>query len=313
VNLERLRTLHAVSVYGSVAAAARALRITPSAASQQLAKLEREVGQRLFEREGRGIRLTEPAHRLVGHAHRILAAVEEAQADLEEHRGTVYGELNIAAFATAVRGLAPSLITALQTEYPELVVRVYEQDPSASLPALAHGTIDVAITQDWQAAPTFLPEGLASATLFHDVVDLAVPVDHRFARADVVDPADLAGERWISWPHGSTCHDWLVRTLRARGVEPQVTHSVSEHPTQLALIAAGHGIGIVPRLGRETIPAGVRTVRLEPSLARRIQAVWRAGTIRRPAISAALRVLTATDPDSHQIVGACAGPRQERG
>lgn len=296
VNLERLRALHALSEYGSVAAAAEALHLTPSAVSQQLAKLEREVGQGLLIRDGRGVRLTDPARRLADHACRVLVVLEEAQADLEESRGAVYGTLTIAAFATAARGLAPHLITAVGREHPQLVIRVSEQDPAESLPSLAHGTVDIAITQDWASARTVPPTNLAGTSLFDDLVDLAVPAGHPLARHETVDLHDLADERWISWREGSTCHGWLVSMLRASGIEPIIAHSVSEHPTQLALVAAGHGIGIVPRLGRGQVPPEVRILQLRPILARRVRAIWRSGADRRPAVAATLRALRAGAP-----------------
>src|ERR671935_54956 len=89
----------------TVSGAADALHVTTSAVSQQVAKLERETGQKLLERNGRGVRLTDAAELLVRHAERILALVEEAQSDLEAHRGTAVGELSVAAFPTAIRGL----------------------------------------------------------------------------------------------------------------------------------------------------------------------------------------------------------------
>src|ERR1700730_14989747 len=107
LDLERLRVLHAVARFGSVSAAAEALHVTTSAVSQQMAKLERETGQRLLERRGRGVRLTDAAELLVEHADRLLSLAERAQADLEAHRGAVAGRLTFAAFATAARGLAP--------------------------------------------------------------------------------------------------------------------------------------------------------------------------------------------------------------
>lgn len=291
MNLERLRALHALSEYGSVVAAAEALHVTPSAVSQQLAKLEREVGQGLLTRDGRGVRLTDPAHRLADHARRILAAIEEAQADMEEGRGAVYGTLTIAAFATAVRGLAPRLITALEREHPQLVVRVSEQDPSESLPSIAHGTADIAITQDWASNPMVLPKNLVGTALFDDLVDLAVPAGHPLAHHRGAHLHDLADEQWISWREGTTCHEWLVSMLRASGAEPTIAHCVSEHSTQLVLIGAGHGIGIVPRLGRGQVPPEVRILELRPTLARRVCVVRRIGADRRPAVDAALRAL----------------------
>src|SRR5690348_11387683 len=110
LDLERLRALQAVSKHGSVRAAAEALHVTTSAVSQQLAKLERETGQQLLERQGRGVRLTDAAELLVSHADRILSLVEEARADLEAHRGAVVGEVWVAAFPTAVRGLIPGAL-----------------------------------------------------------------------------------------------------------------------------------------------------------------------------------------------------------
>src|ERR1043165_7860184 len=96
LDLWRVRALRAVSVHGSVRAAAEALHVTTSAVSQQLAKLERETGQQLLERSGRGVKLTDAAELLVGHAERILSLVEVAKADLEAHRGAVVGEVSVA-------------------------------------------------------------------------------------------------------------------------------------------------------------------------------------------------------------------------
>lgn len=104
LDLNRLKALHAVAVYGSVGAAAEALMVTPSAISQQLAKLERETGSVLIERNGRGVRLTDAAGLLADHAERILALVETAEADFEALRGEVVGRLSMAAFPTAARG-----------------------------------------------------------------------------------------------------------------------------------------------------------------------------------------------------------------
>src|SRR5262245_38517688 len=118
LDLERLRALHAVSKFGTVSAAADALHVTSSAVSQQLAKLERETGQTLLERNGRGVRLTDAAELLAGHADRILCLVEQASADLEAHKGAVIGELSMASFPTAMRGLGPSALCRLREEHP---------------------------------------------------------------------------------------------------------------------------------------------------------------------------------------------------
>ena len=126
LQLERLRALHAVATYGSVVAAARALQVTTSAVSQQLAKLERETRTQLLERHGCGVRLTDSALLLVDHAAEILARVEHAESDLEAHRGAVVGRLSVGAFATAARGLLPAALRLIGARYPRLTVALTE-------------------------------------------------------------------------------------------------------------------------------------------------------------------------------------------
>src|SRR3981189_546625 len=129
LDLDRLRALSAVATYGSVSAAADVLHVTTSAVSQQVAKLERETGQKLLERNGRGVRLTDAAALLATHAERILAMVEEAEAAREAQRGEVVGELPVAAFPPAARGLLPPALRALARDHPRLRVCMREQDP----------------------------------------------------------------------------------------------------------------------------------------------------------------------------------------
>lgn len=91
LNLERLRVLDALARHGSVSGAAEGLHVTTSAVSQQMAKLEREAGQQLLAKQGRGVRLTDAGRLLAEHAARILSQVELAQSDLEAQRGQVVG------------------------------------------------------------------------------------------------------------------------------------------------------------------------------------------------------------------------------
>ena len=109
----------------------------------------------------------------------------------------------------------------------------------------------------------------------------------------MIELGDLAQETWISCRRGSICHQWLLLTLRAEGVEPKLGHCADEFQTQLALVAAGLGVSVVPRLGRDPVPAGVRMVAVRPTLNRRIHAIWRADAARRPAIRATVKALRA--------------------
>ncbi|MEV6036155.1 LysR family transcriptional regulator [Nonomuraea sp. NPDC052116] len=291
LDLNRLKALHAVHVYGSVGAAADALMVTPSAVSQQIAKLERETGARLMERNGRGVRLTDAAGLLAEHAERILALVETAEADFEALRGEVVGRLNIAAFPTAVRGLMPGALASLRERHPDLWVQLSEREPERVVREVSRGELDLGVIQDWLNRPMALPEGLSRATLLDDVADIALPADHPLAHSRELELAQLRDDHWISGSPGTVCHDWLVFTLRNASVEPVIACMADEYPTQLALVAGGLGCAIVPRLGRDCVPDGVRLVPIMPRQTRRIYAVWRTDAARRPAIRAMVEAL----------------------
>ena len=296
MDLERLRVLHAVQAAGSVVGAARALHVTTSAVSQQMARLEREVGQRLTERHGRGIRLTEAGELLAGAAGDLLAHAEQVEARLAGHRGAVTGMLSIAAFATAARGLLPSALRGLRSRYPELSVSLSEQEPHEAIPALRRGDLDIAVVQEWPDAALAVPGGLARLDLLQDPLDVALPAGHPLSGRASVAIADLADDDWIGWSPGEICHDWLVGTLRAHGAQPHIRHTASEHSTQLALVAAGLGAAVIPRLGRDPAPAPVRFVPIAPSPVRLIYALWRESSARRPAVRAALGALQRSGP-----------------
>ncbi|MEU6312040.1 LysR family transcriptional regulator [Streptomyces sp. NPDC047014] len=291
LNLERLRTLDALARHGSVSGAADGLHVTTSAVSQQMAKLEREVGQPLLARNGRGVRLTDAGRLLADHAARIISQVELAQADVEAQRGCAVGELRVGAFPTAMRGLLPQTLSALRTGHPELRVRVREQEPEESMAAVVRGDLDLALAIDWHNKRMPVPAELTRTHLLDDSVDIAVPVGHPLEGRDRISLADFADDDWISWNEGQFCHEWLVFSLRGAGVEPRITHIAEEHHTQLSFVEAGLGVCVAPRLGRGPVPAGVRLLPVCDSVRRHVYAVWRADADRRPSIRAAVETL----------------------
>ena len=291
LNLDRLRALHAVSAHGSIIAAAETLNVTTSAVSQQLAKLELETGQQLLERHGRGVRLTDAAAGLVSRTHRVLSLLEEAEAELEATDTAVAGQLTIAAFATAARGLAPQAIRGLLKKHPQLGITFHEQEPHHSIPNLVRRDVDLIVINDWENAPIALPEGVTKAPLFDDVADIALPPGHRLAKAKAVKLSELSSDAWIVWPSGCMCHDFLMHTLRKEGREPKVSHTAGEFQTQLALVAAGLGCCVLPRLGRAEVPKGVSVLPSQPALRRHVYAAWRTHSTRRTVIQAAVEQL----------------------
>ncbi|MEU1892017.1 LysR family transcriptional regulator [Streptomyces pristinaespiralis] len=293
LNLERLRTLDALARHGSVSAAADGLHVTTSAVSQQMAKLEREVGQQLLAKNGRGVRLTDAGRLLADHAARILSQVELAQSDIEARRGQAVGEVRIGAFPTAARGLFPAAISTLRRDHPELRVLSTELEPETGVRAVIRGDLDLAVVLDWSNKRLPVPGGLAQAQLLDDVPDVAMPADHPLADRAEVDLEDFADDEWVSWPEGEFCHEWLMFTLRSKGFEPRIGHTAGEHHTQLALIAAGLGVCVAPRLGRGPVPEGVALVPVRQRMRRHVYAVWRTDADRRPSIRAAVEALRA--------------------
>jgi DNA-binding transcriptional LysR family regulator len=293
LNLERLRTLDALARHGSVSGAAEGLHVTTSAVSQQMSKLEREVGQQLLAKNGRGVRLTDAGQLLADHAARILSQVELAQSDLEAQRGRVVGELRLSAFPTAARGLLPAALATLRTEHPALRVRSCELEPEAAVAGVVRGDLDLAVVLDWYNKPMPLPDGLVKAPLLDDPADVAMPAGHRLADRTEVDLGEFADDEWITWAEGEFCHEWLMFTLRSKGIEPRIGHRAAETHTQLGLVAAGLGVCVAPLLGRNPVPDGVVTVPVRQRVRRHVYVVWRADADRRPSIRAAVEALRA--------------------
>ncbi|MET9468161.1 LysR family transcriptional regulator [Streptomyces sp. NPDC006544] len=291
LNLERLRTLDALARHGSVSSAADGLHVTTSAVSQQMAKLEREVGQPLLAKNGRGVRLTDAGRLLADHAARIISQVELAQADVEARRGCAVGELRIGAFPTAMRGLLPPTLAGLRDDHPRLRPRVREQEPAESMAAVVRGDLDLALAIDWHNKRMPVPADLNRTHLLDDSADIAVPAGHPLAGRAEVSLAELRDEDWISWNEGQFCHEWLVHTLRGAGVEPRIAHIAEEHHTQLAFVEAGLGVCVTPRLGRGPVPAGVRLLAVSDTVRRHVYAVWRTDADRRPSVRAAVEAL----------------------
>jgi len=291
LDLGRLKALHAVAVHGTVGAAAEVLGYTPSAVSQQIAKLERETRTTLLERQGRGVRLTDAAQLLAETAGQVLKLVEEAEVTLEEQRGAAIGRLCVGAFATAARGLLPDVLIGLAVQHPALDVRLKEIDPPQATEAVARGELDLAIVHDWQNTPLPVPESLSRTPICTDVAEVLIPVTNPLAHREHLEPADLAAQRWMCQPEGTVCFDWLVRTFHGAGIEPELAYRIGEYRTQMALLAKGIGVALIPRLGRGEVPENVRAVPLRPTPTRQLYAVWRTQASRRPAIRAALDVI----------------------
>jgi molybdate transport repressor ModE-like protein len=293
IDARRLRVLREVAQQGTLSAAADALHLTPSAVSQQLAALEREVGQPVIERNGRGVRLTGAAEVLVGHANVVLAQLEAAAADVAAFSAGVVGTVRIAGFATALAEIVAPAAAALRTTHPRLALTITEQESPDCFRALARGDADIALSMASRLAPPADDARFAQRPLRSDVLDAVLPEGHPLAARDRIALAELAGEVFVGPPDGTSCHDVTVSGCAAAGFVPAIAHWSLDFYTTMALVAAGLGVALVPRLAQSAIPPGAVIRPLAaPAPARHVFAATRAGAEQRPTVAAVLAALT---------------------
>lgn len=291
LDVRKLRVLRELDERGTVAAVAEALHLTPSAVSQQLASLARETGVRLLEPQGRRVRLTGAARVLLYHADELFTQIEHARADLAAYAWGEVGEVRVTSFSTGITGLILPAVRRLRETRPRLEVRVHEADPPECFAQLTRGDVDLALAVETQSGPATGDARFARVPLLADPLDAALPTSHPLARAPSVRLADLAEEPWIFAPFGP-CHDFTVTACAAAGFTPEFVHSTGEWPTVLALVEAGFGVALVPRLACADAVGGVVLRALEADQPRRhIFAATREGSQHAPHIAAMLAAL----------------------
>jgi DNA-binding transcriptional LysR family regulator len=290
VSISGLQAIAGLASEGSITAAARALGYTPSAISQQISKLERDVRQVLVEQNGRVATLS-PAGRVVAEAaRRILGEIEQMQVQLENERKTVAGTLTLAAFATATRGVVPPALRRLRSDWPRLKCHLVEADSHHAMALVEDGSVDIAIVHDWLEIPLVLSAGLNARHLGNDISDVLVPAAHRLADRGSVEMPELRGEVWLYEP-GSVAHDLLIKSFTDISNTRLFGHGVAEYASQIAMVGAGLGVALVPRMGRGAVPDTVRVLPVEPAPTRQVYAVWRSLSGSRPALQAAVMAL----------------------
>jgi DNA-binding transcriptional LysR family regulator len=294
LDLHRLRLLKEFAARGTIAATAAALGYTPSAVSQQLAALEREAGTALLDRTARSAELTDAGLRLATHAERILAQVEEAEADLSAAAREPSGRVSVAAFPTAAAAFAPALARSLRA-HPGLTLLLRQTQRAEGLRQVSSAEVDVALVDDWSGGLAGTESALLRFyPLVRDPLVLIVPRGHPLADpAEPVDLRQLRGtSRWMAAPAGEPSRQAVDLLLAGAGGAPPVPWEFEGLGTILSLVAKGIGIAAVPRLALAAGDARVAVRELpEGSPAREVYAVARAASVRRPSVAVILTAL----------------------
>jgi DNA-binding transcriptional LysR family regulator len=242
----RLKVLRAVALRGGMADAARLLHLTPSAVSQQIAQLEREVGQPLIDRSRRKAGLTPAGLVLAARAERIELELAEARRELAVLSGRLSGSVPIGAFSTAVRHLLVPALDSLADTHPELEPKVVELEGAAALRDLRTGALDFVIAEhDSDSGESDPLVGLSRIPIADDAYYIVTPTSWSPRPASI---PDLSTRPWIVSPPDTACGRALDRIAAEYGFTPRHAHTALEFPTVLALVAAGFGAAVVPKL-----------------------------------------------------------------
>lgn len=286
IDLTALSALIAVDRSGSVHGAASELGFTPSAVSQQIKRLERQLGTPLLERAGRGVLLTAAGRHAVDEGLALTERVESLRARLHGADAHPSGTIRFGAFSTAARGIVPALMHRMRVAHPRLHITVAELEPWDAVADVASGRLDVALVHHWEGVGLALPSRLESATVLRDIADVLVPATHPLAARSCVQPADLYGDTWACTPEGTSCFEWFNHMFRGQ-TPPRIDFRCVEFQSQVELVRAGLAVALVPRLGRGELPHGVVAVPVEnPVPARRADLIWRASMRDAPAVRA---------------------------
>lgn len=246
LDANRLRVLVEIAHAGSIAAAADRLSFTPPALSQQLTKLEREVGTRLVERGRTGATLTRAGEVLLEHGERVLGELRDAEAAVRAVAGDRADRLSLGAFASAGKVLLPGALAAFGHEHPHVRLSLSDIEPPGGLGLVTSGDLDLLITHRYPGVPLPRADGLHRERLLVDPLLVVAPTGHPVTDTEP-SLADLADEEWICGAPGIHNRVSLDTAAAAAGVRLTVAYETRDYEVALALITAGVGIALIPQ------------------------------------------------------------------
>jgi LysR family transcriptional regulator, transcription activator of glutamate synthase operon len=281
MELRQLRYLVALAEERNFTRAAANEHIAQPALSQQIRRLESELGLALVERTTRRVSLTDAGELLVVRARRVLAELEAAKTELEALRGVQTGHVTVGAMHT-MGPVDLSLALALfHQRHPHVGFTVREQSSEEMAEMLRIDELDLAFLSVTERVES---HGLGLYQLVLEELVAVLPRQHRLGARQQVRMAELADEPFISFRTGARLRELLVGGARQAGFEPRVTLESNESQRIRRLVARGLGVAILPRSDAEGPGAEVCMARLvAPELHRDITLAWRAGRRHAPA------------------------------
>ncbi len=272
MDLQQLRYMTALSQELNFVRAAKKSHVTQPTLSQQIKKLEDELGARLFERSSKQVRLTAAGEKFLPAAVAVLSALEKGIQDLRDDSAEILGEIRVSAIPTLGPYVLPEIITQLRRKAPKLKLQIYEETTSVLIDSLKSGKTDLGIL----ALPVD-GEGIASKVTVREAFYLAVSKKHALAGRADVSAKDLRGEDLLILQEGHCFGAQALEFCKRQRTDERVVFQGSSLTSVLQLAAAGEGITLVPDLVRTSaVPAGLKFLPFKkPTPSRELGLVWR--------------------------------------
>jgi DNA-binding transcriptional LysR family regulator len=301
MELKQLRVLQAVGDTGSFSAAADRLDYTQPAVSKIVATLERQLGTTLVDRGIRPLRLTEAGAALTQRAAAAFEQIAAAELEVEAIANLSAGSLRVGTFSSAGAAMVVDALTAFRKSHPDVDVSITEIGmPSAVTRSLRRGDLDLGVSFDYPEIGDTFADDLALVHLFDDPFDVVVPRGHRLEREQTVRFVDLGGENWLLGDFGADSPSFRMidRRCHEAGFDPNVAYRINDCQMAQALVAAGEGIALLPRIMLQARHPGVaiRPLATDPPM-RRVSAVRLATRYLTPATERFIALLVAASAD----------------
>lgn len=287
MELQQLRYFLAVAQTGSFTVAAKTCYVSQPSLSAQIAKLEYELGGPLIERNRQGARLTKSGEIFRGRAAEALRQLESGRFEIEQLNGLTRGSVTLGCLPTTGAYLLPPLLKAFGNAHPEIEVNLREESSPKLARMLRESEVDLAIMDE-----VGLGNGLHSEVLFSEPLLIVVPPKHRFAHSKKLALKALADEPLILMKSGHGFRKIVVDAMTRAGIQPRVVHETGEIDTVQALVRAGMGVSLVPKM---VMRSGLVYIEiLPPTPSRTVHIAWRDDSLLSPAALAMKKVAIAS-------------------
>jgi LysR family transcriptional regulator, hydrogen peroxide-inducible genes activator len=263
MEINQLRYVCAIAETSSFSRAAERCQVAQPSLSQQVLKLEKDLGAKLFDRLGRSVRLTEAGRAFLPHARSILTQMETARSSVTDKCADVRGSVAVGVIPTIAPYLMPRYTTTFAKKYPEAKLRIVEE----TTPVLVEGLRDLSIDLAILALP-LRHKDLELFPLRTEPLFAVLPKDHPRAAAESLALKDLRGESFVMLRDGHCFRDLSIAACTNARVTPRIAFESGQFSSLFGMVAAGVGISLVPEMAIDR-NAGCRYVRLSDARATR--------------------------------------------